>query len=111
MSRSRYNPALHAFAVLTALATLVLLGVGGLVTSHGVGQAVPDWPTTYGYHMFFFPFSKWVGGIFYEHAYRLAGLRCRFSLNDHPRRLVLWPKRAGFPPLDRSDFSPSEHPG
>jgi heme a synthase len=72
MSRSRYNPALHAFAVLTALATLVLLGVGGLVTSHGVGLAVPDWPTTYGYNMFFFPFSKWVGGIFYEHAHRLA---------------------------------------
>lgn len=45
--------------------------MGGLVTSHGVGMAVPDWPTTYGYNMFFFPFSQWVGGIFYEHSHRL----------------------------------------
>ncbi|MBI3191706.1 MAG: cytochrome oxidase assembly protein, partial [Pedosphaera parvula] len=40
------------FALLTALATLVLIGVGGLVTSHGAGMAVPDWPTSYGYNMF-----------------------------------------------------------
>ena len=45
--------------------------MGGLVTSHGVGMAVPDWPTTYGYNMFFFPFSQWVGGVFYEHSHRL----------------------------------------
>lgn len=51
--------------------TLVLIGVGGVVTSKGVGLAVPDWPTTYGYNMFFFPFSKMVGGIFYEHSHRL----------------------------------------
>ena len=70
--RSPNNPWLHRFAVLTALATLALLGVGGLVTSHGVGMAVPDWPNTYGYNMFFFPPSKWVGGIFYEHSHRLV---------------------------------------
>ena len=58
---------LHRFAVLTAVATLLLIWMGGLVTSHGVGMAVPDWPTTYGYNMFFFPFSQWVGGVFYEH--------------------------------------------
>src|SRR6186997_3299080 len=46
--------------------------MGGLVTSHGVGLSVPDWPTTYGYNMFFFPFSKWVGGVMYEHTHRLA---------------------------------------
>jgi heme a synthase len=62
---------LHRFAVLTALATLGLIGLGGLVTSHGVGMAVPDWPNTYGYNMFFFPVSQWVGGIFYEHTHRL----------------------------------------
>jgi cytochrome c oxidase assembly protein subunit 15 len=66
------NPWLHRFAVLTAIATLGLLCVGGLVTSHGVGMAVPDWPNTNGYNMFFFPFSKWVGGIFYEHSHRLV---------------------------------------
>jgi cytochrome c oxidase assembly protein subunit 15 len=63
---------LHWFAFLTAAATLVLLGIGGLVTSHGAGMAVPDWPTTYGYNMFFFPFSYWMGGIFYEHSHRLV---------------------------------------
>jgi cytochrome c oxidase assembly protein subunit 15 len=63
---------LHRFAVLTAIATLGLVGIGGLVTSHGAGMAVPDWPNTYGYNMFFFPFSQWVGGIFYEHSHRLA---------------------------------------
>ena len=72
MPEARLNPWLHRFAVLTALATLALLGVGGLVTSHGVGMAVPDWPNTYGYNMFLFPPSKWVGGIFYEHSHRLV---------------------------------------
>ncbi len=72
MPEPRFNPWLHRFAVLTALATLSLLGIGGLVTSHGVGMAVPDWPNTYGYNMFLFPPSKWVGGIFYEHSHRLV---------------------------------------
>jgi len=63
---------LHRFAVLTVVATLGLIGVGGLVTSHGAGMAVPDWPNTYGYNMFFFPVSQWVGGVFYEHTHRLA---------------------------------------
>ncbi len=71
MSRSVDNPWLHRFAWLTALATLALIGVGGVVTSKGVGMAVPDWPTTYGYNMFLFPVSKWVGGILYEHSHRL----------------------------------------
>lgn len=62
---------LHWWIVLTALMTLALVGAGGLVTSHGVGMAVPDWPNTYGYNMFFFPVSRWVGGIFYEHTHRL----------------------------------------
>lgn len=66
-----FHPWLHRFAVLTAAATFVLLGAGGLVTSHGVGMAVPDWPNTYGYNLFFFPFSRWVGGVFYEHSHRL----------------------------------------
>src|SRR5207237_859009 len=44
---------------------------GGVVTSKGVGLAVPDWPTTFGYNMFLFPVSKWIGGIFFEHTHRL----------------------------------------
>jgi cytochrome c oxidase assembly protein subunit 15 len=62
---------LHRFAVLTAVATFLLLGAGGLVTSHEAGMSVPDWPNSYGYNMFLFPPSKWIGGIFYEHTHRL----------------------------------------
>ena len=66
------NPSLHRFAVFTVLATLGLVGMGGLVTSHGVGMAVPDWPTSYGYNMFALPISTWLtGGIFHEHTHRL----------------------------------------
>jgi len=65
------HPWLHRFAVLTAFCTFLLLGLGGLVTSHEAGMSVPDWPNTYGYNMFLFPFSQWVGGIFYEHTHRL----------------------------------------
>ena len=68
---SRYQPALFWFAVLNAVATFLLIGLGGLVTSHEAGMSVPDWPTTYGYNMFLFPVDKWVGGIFYEHSHRL----------------------------------------
>ncbi|MEY2519263.1 MAG: heme a synthase [Verrucomicrobiota bacterium] len=42
-----------------------------MVTSKGVGLAVPDWPTTFGYNMFLFPVSQWIGGIFFEHTHRL----------------------------------------
>jgi cytochrome c oxidase assembly protein subunit 15 len=58
--------------VITAAATLGLVGIGGLVTSHGAGMAVPDWPNTYGFNMFLFPVSQWVGGVFYEHTHRLV---------------------------------------
>jgi len=66
-----YNPWLHRFIVVTAAATFLLLGSGGMVTSHEAGMSVPDWPNTYGYNMFLFPVSKWMGGIFYEHTHRL----------------------------------------
>ncbi|HSV63774.1 MAG TPA: COX15/CtaA family protein [Chthoniobacterales bacterium] len=62
---------LHRFAWFTSIATLLLICSGGMVTSKGVGLAVPDWPTTFGYNMFLFPVSKWVGGILFEHTHRL----------------------------------------
>ena len=62
---------LHRIVFIGALSTFLLIIVGGLVTSKGVGMSVPDWPTTYGYNMFLFPYSKWVGGIFWEHSHRL----------------------------------------
>jgi cytochrome c oxidase assembly protein subunit 15 len=71
-SRSTNNPWLTRFAWFTAGATWMLICFGGLVTSHGAGLAVPDWPNTYGYNLFFFPVSRWVGGIFYEHTHRLV---------------------------------------
>jgi cytochrome c oxidase assembly protein subunit 15 len=61
----------HRYAKLVAACTLLLITAGGMVTSTGSGLSVPDWPTTYGWNMFTFPLSKWVGGIRYEHSHRL----------------------------------------
>ena len=69
---SSFSPWPHRLAVILACATLPLLFIGGLVTSLGVGLAVPDWPTTFGYNMFLYPWSKMIGGIFYEHSHRLV---------------------------------------
>ncbi|MBI1736807.1 MAG: COX15/CtaA family protein [Candidatus Rokubacteria bacterium] len=60
-------------AVATAATTLLLIVAGGLVTNTGAGLAVPDWPTTFGYNMFTYPWSAMVGGVFYEHSHRLLG--------------------------------------
>jgi cytochrome c oxidase assembly protein subunit 15 len=62
---------LHRFAQFVAGCTVLLVLAGSLVTSTGSGLSVPDWPTSYGWSMFTFPASKWVGGIFYEHTHRL----------------------------------------
>ena len=62
---------LHRFATFVAGCTVLLVLAGSLVTSTGSGLSVPDWPTTYGWNLFTFPPSKWVGGIFYEHGHRL----------------------------------------
>jgi cytochrome c oxidase assembly protein subunit 15 len=60
-------------AFVTGAATLLLILAGGLVTNTGAALAVPDWPTTFGYNMFTYPWSAMVGGIFYEHSHRLLG--------------------------------------
>src|SRR3954470_390880 len=73
MPDTRYNPWLHRIALLTAAATFPLIFMGGLVTSHGAGMSVPDWPNSYGYNMFLFPPRLWIGGILYEHTHRLMG--------------------------------------
>jgi cytochrome c oxidase assembly protein subunit 15 len=57
-----------------------------LVTSHGAGLAVPDWPNSYGYNMFFFPISRWVGGVRFEHVHRLAASAVGFLTTV----LALW---------------------
>jgi cytochrome c oxidase assembly protein subunit 15 len=60
--------AVDAFA-----ATALVVTAGGLVTGFDAGFAVPDWPTSFEANMFLFPLSKMTGGIYYEHAHRLAG--------------------------------------
>ncbi|MBI2949809.1 MAG: COX15/CtaA family protein [Verrucomicrobia bacterium] len=104
MTRSNHSLWLNRFAVFTALATLILIGIGGLVTSHEAGLSVPDWPTTYGYNMFLFPPSYWMGGILYEHTHRLfasfVGLLTTILAVwlwiKEPRRWVQWLGVAAF---------------
>jgi cytochrome c oxidase assembly protein subunit 15 len=68
----KHNSPLHWFAIVVVVCSFGLIGMGGLVTSHGVGMAVPDWPTSYGYNMFALPISMWLtGGVFHEHSHRL----------------------------------------
>ena len=73
MATEKHNPWLHRLAVFAAACTLLLIGLGAIVTSKEAGMAVPDWPQTLGHNMFFVPFNLWVGvsGIFEEHAHRL----------------------------------------
>ncbi len=70
--RAKYHAALHRYACFCAGAVLFLICLGGLVTSHEAGMSVPDWPNSYGYNMFLFPWQDWVGGIFFEHSHRLV---------------------------------------
>lgn len=91
-----YSPWRHAYTVFVAVTILVLICSGGMVTSKDAGLTVPDWPNSYGYNMFAFPVSRWVGGIFFEHTHRLlasfvglltVGLAVWFSQAE-PRRWV-----------------------
>jgi len=64
------------WAVLLGCVTFPLIWAGGLVTSTDAGMAVPDWPNTYGYNMFSYPFESWFFGpwdLFIEHGHRLLG--------------------------------------
>jgi len=69
--RPWFKSPVHVLALVTAAATFPLIFMGGLVTSHQAGLAVPDWPNSYGYNMFLFPPRYWVGGVLYEHTHRL----------------------------------------
>src|SRR5215467_11142401 len=63
---------LYRFAKFVVACTVLLILAGSLVTSHGAGLSVPDWPTSYGWNMFTFPPSMWVGNILFEHGHRLV---------------------------------------
>ncbi len=91
----------HRYAQLVTFFTVLLIAAGGMVTSTASGLSVPDWPTTYGWNMFTFPLSKWVGGIRYEHSHRLIASTVGFltiilaiwTWRVEPRR---WVRTVGF---------------
>lgn len=66
----------HRTAWLLAVGTFPLIWMGGLVTTYRAGMAVPDWPGTYGYLLFFlYPLDLWLGvwDVFLEHSHRMLG--------------------------------------
>src|SRR6476660_6401420 len=68
------SPWPHRWAVALACATFPLVWVGGLVTTTDAGMAVPDWPNTYGYNLFLYPWQSWLAGpwdLFVEHGHRM----------------------------------------
>ena len=80
----------HRLALSTAVATVLLIVFGGLVTNTGAALAVPDWPNTFGHNMFLFPWSGMVGGVFYEHSHRLLG--ALVGLLTVGLAAALWPR-------------------
>lgn len=55
-------------------ATFPLVWIGGLITTTDAGMAVPDWPGTYGYNLFLYPWRTWMFGpwdLLVEHGHRL----------------------------------------
>ena len=62
-----------AFAKVAVAAVLLLLMVGGMVTSEEAGLAVVDWPNSFGTFMFLLPLSRMTGGTYFEHSHRLIG--------------------------------------
>lgn len=66
----------HRVTCLLVAAVFPLIGVGNLVTTSDAGMAVPDWPNTYGYNLFLYPYREWFFGpwdLFVEHLHRLMG--------------------------------------
>ncbi len=70
------SPWPHRWSMALACATFPLVWVGGLVTTTDSGMAVPDWPNTFGYNLFLYPWQSWITGpwaLFLEHSHRLIG--------------------------------------
>ena len=101
---SACSPWVFRWSMLVSLLTFPLIWLGGLVTTHDAGMAVPDWPGTYGYNLFLYPMSTWIYGpsdLFVEHGHRLlasiVGLfaigLCVVAYRTEPR---LWMKLTCF---------------
>ncbi len=73
-TRRSTTPAVYRWSLAIAVLTFPLIWLGGLVTTHDAGMAVPDWPGTYGYNLFLYPWTTWLFGPFdllVEHGHRL----------------------------------------
>ncbi|MGC3968087.1 MAG: COX15/CtaA family protein [Pirellulales bacterium] len=94
----------HRLATALVCATFPLIWIGGLVTSSQAGMAVPDWPNTFGYNLFLYPWTTWYYGpydIFVEHGHRLFAAAVGFlticlclSFRKHEPRV--WLRRLGY---------------
>jgi len=90
---------LHRWSILIVCLVWPLIWVGGQVTTYDAGMAVPDWPGTYGYNLFLYPYQTWLFGpfdLFIEHGHRLLGALVGFiaiiavvvAFMSEPRRWV-----------------------
>ncbi len=64
----------YRWAIALTATTFPLIWLGGLVTTYNAGMAVPDWPGTYGYNLWLYPWTTWIFGpfdLFVEHGHRL----------------------------------------
>lgn len=67
------HPWARRLGVLLTIATFLLIGTGGLVTSYNAGLAVPDWPGSFG-NWIFLPAKIWSDlAVMLEHNHRLTG--------------------------------------
>jgi len=78
MKPNTYSPLVHWFSCATALAALLPIMAGALVTTRNWGMAFQDWPTSDGQNMLLYPWlADWFSGAmdkFSEHGHRLAGM-------------------------------------
>ena len=63
-----HSNALHRYAIVLSICTLLLVVAGASVTSKGAGLSVPDWPLSYGQVM-----PQMTGGVLFEHGHRMIG--------------------------------------
>ena len=91
----------HRIACLLTCVVFPLIWVGNLVTTTDAGMAVPDWPNTYGYNLFLYPYREWFYGpwdLFVEHGHRLLASLAGFisialvfvTFRGESRRWVRW---------------------
>ncbi len=88
-----YNPWLYRFAIFTAAVVVFLIVAGATVTSTVSGDAVPDWPLSYGTLN-----PPMIGGILWEHSHRLIagftgiliGVLAIWLWVAEPRKKVKW---------------------